>query len=175
MDKMMSDIPIQLGDIGREHKVYYYPAHGELVVDINTPAPRLLMNDSALELLDLTLPVTRLAFTLTMQCNLSCSYCYNQYNKNTSSLTSDLLFNAIDDLVPQSSTLDSIGLLFSGGEPLLRKKNLWMRCYMLKKCCLLNTPLSITLYTNGTLLDDDIIDFYPITKFMLLLVLMVQK
>lgn len=108
MDKVILDVPIQLGDIGEEYKVYYYPAHGELVAAIETPAPRSLPNYSAFEL-DLTLPVTSLAFALTMHCNLNCSYCYNQYNKSTSILTSDLLFNAIDDLVSQPNTLDFIG------------------------------------------------------------------
>lgn len=159
MDKVILDVPIQLGDIGEEYKVYYYPAHGELVAAIETPAPRSLPNYSAFEL-DLTLPVTSLAFALTMHCNLNCSYCYNQYNKSTSILTSDLLFNAIDDLVSQPNTLDFIGLIFSGGEPLLQKKEFMDAVlYAEKKCFLLNIPLKVTLYTNGILLDDDIIDF----------------
>jgi len=94
---------------------------------------------------------------LTNACNLSCSYCYEQHNKDFGRFTSDSLLKAYDWLLNNSQQRYK-RFQFFGGEPLIHKdlilefltKN-WQ--YLTKNYY--NNGQSVTMITNGLLLTKD--------------------
>lgn len=95
-------------------------------------------------------------------CNLECEYCFaskGDYQLGSSLMTVDTAFKAIDFLV-QHSELQNLEIDFFGGEPLLN--------FEVVKAAVsygrdlensYNKKLHFTITTNGTLLNDDIIDY----------------
>jgi len=86
---------------------------------------------------------------LTNRCNLNCSYCYasaNERIKINEELKTEELFNLLEEF----SEIGILKVLFSGGEPLLRKD--------IEEIILLsrNFPFAIILTTNGTLISEEI-------------------
>jgi radical SAM protein with 4Fe4S-binding SPASM domain len=92
-------------------------------------------------------------FELTFRCNLNCSHCYcNLSPKDKASqareLTTKEVFRILDEIANQGC----LWLLFTGGEPLLRKDFIDIYAYAKRKGIL------VTLFTNGTLITDEIAD-----------------
>lgn len=87
-------------------------------------------------------------WNITRRCNLSCIHCYsNSENKlYKNELCTDEARNVIDDL----ATLGIPALLFSGGEPLMRKDLFELADYAKSK------GVKYVLSTNGTLITLDI-------------------
>lgn len=93
---------------------------------------------------------------ITYRCNLRCVHCYldestRSARRNVSSeLHMEQWFKVIDDVTEAGCLF----LLISGGEPLMRKDFSDIYIYAKKK------GLLITLFTNGTLINDDIIRLF---------------
>jgi len=89
-------------------------------------------------------------WNLTRTCNLRCVHCYaNAANKRfDQELTTDECFEVIDELAEYGVP----AILFSGGEPLMRKDVLWLIGYARKK------GLRAVLSTNGTRLTRDVVE-----------------
>ncbi len=89
-------------------------------------------------------PVT--AWNITRTCNLKCVHCYSNSEEKAYSgeLTTDEGKNLITDL----AGFNIPALLFSGGEPLVRK-DIWELAEHAKK-----EKLRLTLSTNGVLIDE---------------------
>lgn len=90
-----------------------------------------------------------IAIAPTLNCNFSCSYCYQ--NKNSSFLNTenaDVIISFIKKLY-----LQKINLQWIGGEPLLNKDMIY---YISKK--LKEIPYNSTLYTNAYLLDSALVN-----------------
>ena len=86
-------------------------------------------------------------FELTTQCNLRCVHCLYPHKKNKNELTTKEIFDAL-------LQLEKIGVFYlalSGGEIFTRKDIEEILDYLMKHRFLL------TIYTNGTLLDDFLI------------------
>jgi MoaA/NifB/PqqE/SkfB family radical SAM enzyme len=81
---------------------------------------------------------------ITSRCNLSCVYCYRPKGKKIREMTFREAKGIIDDLCRQGC----LWLTFTGGEPFLRKDFPDIYQYAHRK------GLLITLFTNGTLLDE---------------------
>ena len=81
----------------------------------------------------------------TSACNLECTGCWAaQYgNKN------NLLYEVLDSIIRQGKQLGVHFYLFSGGEPLVRKKDIIRLCKAHRDCYFL-------AFTNGTLVDDEL-------------------
>jgi uncharacterized Fe-S cluster-containing radical SAM superfamily protein len=79
----------------------------------------------------------------TSACNLSCTGCWAaQYgNKN------NLSYETLDSICRQGKELGVFFYIFSGGEPLVRKKDILRLCKQHRDCYFL-------AFTNGTLVDD---------------------
>lgn len=90
---------------------------------------------------------------LTFRCNLKCLFCYchsTAVTKDDKELTTDELYSVIDEI----AELGCLNLVISGGEPLIRKDFKEIYTYALQKGFL------ITLYSNGTIIDKKMADFF---------------
>lgn len=99
----------------------------------------------------------RYFFELTYLCNLDCPYCYVGAERKKDELTMQEWFSIIDQ-IPFYSFVTLVG-----GEPLLRKDFIPILKYTAKK-----TFGKLNVVTNGTLINDEIIDAFIRTKMMLL-------
>lgn len=83
----------------------------------------------------------------TSACNLNCIGCWASEYGNKDNLTYDQL----DDIVLQAKAMGTYFFLFSGGEPLVRKKDIIRLCETHGDCAFL-------AFTNGTLIDEEFAD-----------------
>ena len=89
-----------------------------------------------------------ISFETTKQCNLRCKHCY----ANASAKREDeLTVEEIKDMIDQLSSMGGLSLIFTGGEALLHPHLFDLMEYARKK------PLSILLFTNGTLVTPEIV------------------
>ena len=80
---------------------------------------------------------------LTSACNLQCTGCWAAEYGNRLNLTVD----EIDDIIRQGKELGVYMYIYTGGEPLVRRKDLMQICEKHNDCVFLS-------FTNGTLIDD---------------------
>lgn len=80
----------------------------------------------------------------TSACNLHCTGCWAAEYGNTLNLS----FNELDDIITQGKELGIYMYIYTGGEPLTRKKDLIALCEKHNDCEFLS-------FTNGTLIDED--------------------
>ncbi|MBM3299589.1 MAG: radical SAM protein [Deltaproteobacteria bacterium] len=83
----------------------------------------------------------------TMQCNLKCVGCYSGRYTREKGLSSEL----IDRVVTEAEEMGIRFIVFSGGEPLIRKTDLFP---LIEK----HADTYFMFYTNGTLIDDGVAD-----------------
>jgi radical SAM protein with 4Fe4S-binding SPASM domain len=96
-------------------------------------------------------------------CNFSCAYCYSALGRNKSQLSIEVLKTAIDffiDTKPDSFNRNLTISFMGGGEPMLswdcvRQGTLFAR----EKADSRGLKLNLRIITNGSILNDDIIDF----------------
>lgn len=97
-----------------------------------------------------------LTLHLTSNCNMNCSYCYNNKQEYQQDMTFAIAQKAIDFAVNQTFSR-TINVTFVGGEPLLKKDLIRQ---IVKYCNKLNEKTFLfSILTNGLLLDNDFIDF----------------
>ena len=94
---------------------------------------------------------TSLNVLITRACNLSCSFCYMQNRNAKNDLTTEQLSRKIKTVIKNKPSVDT--LIFSGGEPLMRKNDIQ------KIVLSLPNHLKYIINTNGTLLDFEFIKF----------------
>lgn len=94
---------------------------------------------------------------LTDGCNLKCTYCFqDRYKRPIHTMTKEVL----DQTIKYINKIKPTGLAFFGGEPLLAKNGI--------KRILAQTDVPrYYITTNGTLLDDDIFDWFEHHKVFL--------
>lgn len=83
----------------------------------------------------------------TSACNLHCTGCWAAEYGNKLNLS----FDEIDDIIRQGKELGVYMYIYTGGEPLVRKKDLIRLCEKHDDCIFL-------CFTNGTLIDDEFTD-----------------
>jgi MoaA/NifB/PqqE/SkfB family radical SAM enzyme len=83
----------------------------------------------------------------TSACNLKCTGCWAaEYDKNSS-----LSYETLDSIIEQGKKLGVYFYLYSGGEPLIRKKDIIRLCEKHNDC-------EFLAFTNGTLIDEAFAD-----------------
>jgi len=96
---------------------------------------------------------------LTFRCNLRCAHCYcNLSAGDAEARTSELTTLEVKRILDEITEAGCFNLLLTGGEPLLREDFREIYVYAKKK------GLLITLFTNGTLITEDVADLlqkYP--------------
>lgn len=80
---------------------------------------------------------------LTSACNLQCTGCWAAEYGHALNLT----LEELDDIIKQAEELGTYMFLYSGGEPLMRKKDIITLCER-------HPEAVFTCFTNGTLIDD---------------------
>lgn len=80
----------------------------------------------------------------TSACNLKCVGCWAAEYKKQDSLS----YEQMDSIIEQGKKLSTYFYLFSGGEPLIRKKDIIRLCEKHQDCV-------FTAFTNGTLIDEE--------------------
>lgn len=103
---------------------------------------------------------------LTGDCNYRCGYCYQ--DKDALSLDVAAVEKAVDFFFPSFGRDCSI--LFYGGEPLLRKDTIRAAVHAVKtKNRNAGKKIGFTISTNGSLLDDDTLQYFDRNRFTVLL------
>jgi MoaA/NifB/PqqE/SkfB family radical SAM enzyme len=83
----------------------------------------------------------------TSACNIKCKGCWAaDYRRN-----SHLSYEKLDELFTEAQKIGVLTIIMSGGEPLLRKKDIIRLCEKHKK-------LTFGLFTNGTLIDEEFVN-----------------
>ncbi len=100
---------------------------------------------------------------LTDSCNLNCKYCYEKKFKTNRELSFDNIKKIIDNEI-KSKSKESI-ITFFGGEPLLKKVIIYNTAKYIKSKKS-NTKFLFNMTTNGTLIDDEFIDFFENNDFI---------
>ena len=80
----------------------------------------------------------------TSACNLHCTGCWAAEYGNRLNLT----YEEMDDIVNQANAMGTYMFLFTGGEPLVRKKDVIRLCEEHNDCV-------FSAFTNGTLIDEE--------------------
>ena len=80
-------------------------------------------------------------------CNLHCIGCWAAEYGNKLNLT----FEELDDVIEQGVKMGTFFYIFSGGEPMVRKKDIIRLCEKHPDCQFLS-------FTNGTLIDEQFAD-----------------
>lgn len=83
----------------------------------------------------------------TSACNLHCTGCWAAEYGNKLNLT----FEEIDDIIEQGKAMGVYMYIYTGGEPLVRKKDIIRLCEKHSDCIFL-------CFTNGTLIDEEFAD-----------------
>jgi uncharacterized protein len=110
----------------------------------------------------LGLPTSLLSLGLTATCNMSCSYCFEKQDPRSvlKRMSPKVATQAFDWLLERSGSVESLYIRFFGGEPLLNFPSIEsMASYAAAKAHDRNKDVAFLLNTNGTLLDERIVEF----------------
>lgn len=96
----------------------------------------------------------------TNRCNFTCVFCYSAKGRSSIELDTEAAFKAIDFFIDGNSH-DKLSLsILGGGEPLMSwNKTSEIIRYAKNKAQVYGKRLNISITTNGSLLNDEIIDF----------------
>lgn len=111
--------------------------------------------------------VSNLTFIVTDDCNFNCSYCFQEKEKKT--ITNTIIEKAVDFFYPFfNNNKTHIG--FYGGEPLLAFEKIQQAVMLLLgKNETGNKKLEFSVTTNGTLLTEEMLEFFNRHNFTLVL------
>jgi uncharacterized protein len=101
---------------------------------------------------------------VTSRCNINCSYCYVYHQGDTSwqRMPKHMSLATVEDVLKQLATLyedqqHPFAIVLHGGEPLLLPRNI-LEALLLGLADRLPAACSRAIQTNGTLIDDDLLD-----------------
>lgn len=104
-----------------------------------------------------------LCLNIAHDCNIRCGYCFastGDYHGGRKLMPFEVARRAIDFLLETSGSRKRLEVDFFGGEPLLNSEVIKQTVfYAREKEKSYNKRIGFTMTTNGTLLDDDMIDF----------------
>jgi uncharacterized protein len=93
----------------------------------------------------------------THECNLQCTYCYVLDEAERGRMSDQTLRRTIEEVVENSE--DSVNFIWHGGEPLLMGLDFFKKIKELQSPYQKKTRISNGIQTNGTLVNQDLIDF----------------
>ncbi len=107
-------------------------------------------------------PIVNLSLFLTQSCNLNCVYCYGEAGAygTGGNMDEKTAYQGVDWLIEQSGEMKQIHIGFFGGEPFLMFPLMKAIVqYARKKAAEAGKTVSFNATSNGTLFDDEVIDF----------------
>ncbi len=111
--------------------------------------------------------LSNLTFIVTDDCNFNCSYCMQKKEKKT--MDNNIIETAVDFFYPFLKG-DKIYISFYGGEPLLAYDKIKYAAKLLQeKNKTGNKNIEFSLTTNGSLITDEMLDFFNRHQFGLML------
>lgn len=93
--------------------------------------------------------LVNISFETTRKCNLRCKHCYTDAGVG---LEDELTVEEIKELIDELADMGVLSITFTGGEPLMHPHIFELMEYAKKK------PLTVLLFTNGTLLTEEIVE-----------------
>jgi uncharacterized protein len=115
-------------------------------------------------------PVGSLVLNVANKCNLHCTYCYEpeaaKYGPAPVQMEWETARTSVDFLFEKAGGNREVNLIFFGGEALLNIKLMQqIVAYAEEKGQVAGKKVDFSLTTNGTLLTDEIIDFFQAHRF----------
>lgn len=117
-------------------------------------------------------PLSTLELCVSHGCNLNCRYCYGRhddghsagksplYGSSHTSMSREIACKAVDQFMAESGALKELNLTFFGGEPFLNLPLMeYIADYCKRKQENSGKKMLFSVVTNGTLLDDDALQF----------------
>lgn len=118
------------------------------------------------------LRVDEITVFVTENCNLKCSYCYEK-NKRLNIIFDVIKFkNQIEEMIKNNNIAKVLKIVFFGGEPILFFSKVKEIVFELNK---LNLYIKYSISTNGTLLNDEVVDFFVQNNFLIMISLDAPK
>jgi uncharacterized protein len=116
--------------------------------------------------------VQMMCLELSQQCNLRCRYC--AYSGNYADMRShqsrfmspETAFKAVDYYLEHSADIEQRVISFYGGEPLLNKDTLLRTFEYARAHPAAKSNLRFSVDTNGTLVTDELLDFFMKNEFI---------
>lgn len=118
---------------------------------------------------------SNVSFIMNNMCNLACEYCYankGSFDKHGEKLDFETAKSVIDTMYSQiiKNNKERIKIGFFGGEPLLSFSLIRKIVeYVIEKNSIYNLCVKFSVVTNGTLFNDEIIDFFMNHNFDIVL------
>lgn len=100
-----------------------------------------------------------LVVILSQMCNLACSYCYAQESRSKDVLSKEQVKTAVDFIMAKESKRKHFSFI-GGGEPTLTWELLKWSIKYIRTYPFDQTKIDLGITTNGTLLDDEKIEFF---------------
>ena len=102
-------------------------------------------------------------------CNLRCVYCYGQggsYGTSRNLMNEDTLVKSLQYCFERFEPGKQISIVFFGGEPLFNVSIIYKAVAMINEFAISNgNEVNYNITTNGTILNDELIDFFIRNKF----------
>jgi len=157
-DTTPTEIPGKLSDRYDDNEIKHLLDQMEQVgLLIRSDAPDIASD------LDIPTDITDMALFLTDFCNLRCTYCYEAgkcQRDERKHMDRETAEKAVDFMIRESGESRNCTIQFFGGEPLL---NFRLLKHVVRYCRdkeeTANKKFGFTIDTNGTLLNDEIVDF----------------
>ena len=112
--------------------------------------------------------ITNLTFIVTDDCNYNCSYCLQKKEKKT--MNNHTIETAVDFFYPLLKSDDKVRVNFYGGEPTLAFEQIQQAVLLLReKNKTGDKKIEFCVTTNGSLLTEEMLDFFDRHRFVLLL------
>jgi len=113
---------------------------------------------------------TQITLQVCQVCNLRCKYCAyagnyeHQRIHSNKNMSLDVMKKSVDFVMNRSHDVEEITIGFYGGEPLLEIENIKL-CIAYIREAYSSRAVRYTVTTNGTLFNDDILNFLRLNKF----------
>ncbi len=130
--------------------------------NIDKKAARILLYHIVRELnLHLFPPLGKLELLLTRNCNLKCSYCFEQPIRGKEKMSESVALKAIDLLIDYSSDLEDLYITHFGGEPTLNFPLLQkVTEYAEERVAQKGKKVHFNMTSNGILFTDEMIEYF---------------
>lgn len=107
----------------------------------------------------------------THKCNFSCKYCYEDKIQKVDTMLIDTLENSIREVFAYVGKKENqknpcVNFIWHGGEPLLAGLDFYHQALALQKKYSEKTPYQNTVQTNGSLIDNNWINFFRDNRFI---------
>lgn len=120
-----------------------------------------------------TNPINSIDLLISEDCNLACKYCFvknGKYHGKSNLMSVDIGKKSIDFLIQKSASQQNLFICFFGGEPLINFNTLkQIVAYAIEQGEKNDKRFYFSLTTNGTLLNDEMLDFIETHRIYLII------